>query len=139
MSPAASTVRTHACRIKLSGDGRWVSMSLSLREITADKQVIVSAENLEFDLVGLDEITNEFGLSNWQGGIISGARYAFRKLKAPLHQICIHELHGQLGSGDIGAISSAAAIGVARLLGSQAEFPLDLAGWKMAGCLGARP
>ena len=73
-------------------------------------------------------MARQYGVSNWQGGVISGARYAFRALKTPSRQVCLRELRGQLGSGDVWAISSAAALAVARLLGPPVEVALDQ-GW----------
>ena len=72
-----------------------------------------------------------YGLSNWQGGVISGARYAFRALKAPIQRACLHELRGQLSTCDVWAVSAAAALAVARLLDRSPEFRLDLGGWAM--------
>jgi hypothetical protein len=118
------------CRIKLTGEDRWVSLSLSLGELGSATRFVVSSEGLLYDLAGADDTARMYGLSNWQGGIISGARYAFRALRAPLQQVCIHELRGRLNSGDIWAVSSGAAIAVARLLARSPEFPLELNGWK---------
>ncbi|HKI37034.1 MAG TPA: hypothetical protein VKA46_34595 [Gemmataceae bacterium] len=118
-------------RIRLTGEGRWVSLSLSLGELAPTTRFLAISERLLYEMAGLDEVAQKYGLSNWQGGIISGARYAFRALKAPPQQVCIHELRGQLGSGDIWAVSSAAALAVARLLARPPAFPVDLAGWKM--------
>ncbi len=81
-------------------------------------------------MAGVDEAARQYGLVNWQGGVISGARYAFRALKAPIRQVCLHELRGRLGGGDVGAVSSAAALAVARLL-ARPEVPVDLGGWQI--------
>jgi hypothetical protein len=118
-------------RVRLTGEGRWVSLSLSLGEPDASARFLTVAERLWYEMKGLDEAAQKFGLSNWQGGIISGARYAFRALKVSPQQVHVHELRGQLGSGDIGALASAAAVAIARLLGRPAEFPVDLTGWKL--------
>jgi hypothetical protein len=119
------------CRIRLTGEGRWVSLSLSLGELTSTTRFFVTSERLLYEMAGVDGVARTYGLSNWQGGIISGARYAFRALKAPLQQVCLHELRGQLGSEDIPAVSHAAAVAVARLLARPGDMPLDLSGWKM--------
>ena len=118
------------CRIKLTGESRWVSLALSLDELGPAGRFVVNSDGLLFELAGADEMSRTYGLSNWQGGIISGARYAFRALKTPLQQVCMHELRGQLNSADIWAVSSATAIAVARLLARHPEFPLELGGWK---------
>jgi len=119
------------CRILLTGKGRWVSLSLSLGELTSTTRFLVISERLLYEMAGVDGVARTYGLPNWQGGIISGARYAFRALKAPLQQVCLHELRGQLGSEDIPAVSHAAAVAVARLLARPGDIPLDIGGWKM--------
>src|SRR5947209_5162951 len=118
------------CRAQLTGEGRWVSLALSLGDRASAKRFLVGAERLVYEIVGVDDLARQYGFLNWQGGVISGARYAFRALKAPIQQVCLHELRGQLGSGDVWAVSSAAALAVARLL-ARAEVPLDLGGWRM--------
>lgn len=117
------------CRIQLSGEGRWVSLALSLGDPLPSTRFLVRSDHLSYQMTGADEMAREYGLSNWQGGVISGARYAFRALKAPIQQICLHELRGQLNSGDVWAVSTAAALAVSRLLAHPAEFPLALNGW----------
>lgn len=119
------------CRIQLTGEGRWVSLALSLGDLASTQRFLVNSERLLYEMAGVDEMTRKYGLSNWQGGVISGARYAFRALKAPSQQVCLHELRGQLNSGDVWAVSSAASLAVARLLRRPPEFPLDLGGWAM--------
>ncbi len=119
------------CRIQLTGPDRWVSLALSLGELGPGARLLAMSERLVFEMAGVDEAAQKYGLSNWQGGILSGARYAFRALKAPVQQVRIHELRGQLGGGDVWAIASAAAVAVARLLEHPPEFPVDLAGWKI--------
>jgi hypothetical protein len=119
------------CRIQLTGQGRWVSLALSLGDLASATRFLVGAERLLYEMTGVDQVARKYGLSNWQGGVISGARYTFRALKAPIQQVCLHELRGQLSSGDVWAVSSAAALAVARLLDRPPEFPLDLGGWAM--------
>ncbi|MBI3467336.1 MAG: hypothetical protein HY000_30370 [Planctomycetes bacterium] len=119
------------CRVQLKGEGRWVSLSLSLGEFSPAPRFLAISEPFLYEIAGLDETAQTYNLANWQGGVISGARYAFRTLRAPLQQVRLHELRGQLSSGDIGAISSAAAAAVAQLLARQLDFAQDLAGWKI--------
>ncbi len=120
------------CRIQLTGDGRWVSLALSLGDVASSGRLVVAADRLLYEMAGVDEGARALGLAGWQGGVVSGARYAFRALKAPIKQIYLHELRGQLSAADVGAVSSAAALAVARLLARAPEFPLDLGGWAMA-------
>jgi hypothetical protein len=127
--PAANSVGVIG-RAQLTGEGRWVSLALSLGNLTLANRFLVSAEHLLYEVEGADELARQYGLLNWQGGVISGARYAFRALKAPTKQVCLHELRGRLGSGDVWAVSAAASLAVARLLG-RPEVPLDLGGWRM--------
>jgi len=129
MTLLASDDSKTICRIRLTKEGRWVSLALSLRELGSSARFLVNSEPFLYEMTGIDEEAQNYGLSNWQGGIISGVRYAFRALKASVQQVCLHELRGQLGSGDISAVSSAAAVAVARLLGRPANFPLEFAGW----------
>jgi hypothetical protein len=129
MTLLAANDRRVICRIQLTGEGRWVSLALSLGDLDSANRFLVDAERLPYEVAGVDEAAQKYGLSNWRGGVISGVRYAFRALKAPTHQVCLHELRGQLGSGDVWAVSSAAALAVARLLDRPPEFPLDLGGW----------
>lgn len=117
------------CRIQLTGEGRWFRLALSLGDLAPGSHFLIHSEPLLYEMAGVDEMARDYGLSNWQGGIISGARYAFRALKAPLQQVCLHELRGQLSSDDVGAVFSAAALAVARLLARPAEFPLNVSGW----------
>jgi hypothetical protein len=131
MTLLASNDSRTICQIQLSKEGRWVSLALSLGERGSSNRFLVSSAPFLYEMTGVDDAARNFGLSNWQGGIISGVRYAFRALKAPVQQVCIHELRGQLASGDIIAVSSAAAVALARLLGRPADFPLELAGWDM--------
>jgi hypothetical protein len=119
------------CRVQLSAEGRWIRLALSLGDLASGAPFLVRSEPLLFEMAGIDEMARGYGLSNWQGGVISGARYAFRALKVPLQQVCLHELRGQLGSDDVGAVSSAAALAVARLLARPGELPLNLDGWKI--------
>src|SRR4051794_32985323 len=130
MTLLAATDTRVICRIQLTGEGRWVSLALSLGNLASANRFLVSPEHLLYEMVGVDELARQYGLLNWQGGVISGARYAFRALKAPIQQVCLHELRGQLGSGDVWAISAAAALAVAQLLG-RPEVPLDLGGWRV--------
>jgi hypothetical protein len=116
------------CRIQLTRIDRWVSLALSLGDLAPGNRFLVGAERLLSEMSGNDETARMYGLLNWQGGVISGARYAFRALKAPLQQVCLHELRGHLGSADVWAVSCAAALGVARLL-ARPDLPLDLCGW----------
>jgi hypothetical protein len=117
------------CRVQLNAEGRWVRLALSLGDLASGAPFLVRWEPLLFEMVGIDEMAHEYGLANWQGGVISGARYAFRTLKVPLQQVCLHELRGELGSNDVGAVSSAAALAVARLLARPGELPLNFNGW----------
>jgi hypothetical protein len=71
-------------------------------------------------------LSSALGIAEWRE--VRGPD-AFRALKAPIQPVCLHELRGQLGSGDVWAVSAAAALAVARLLSRPAEFPLDLGGW----------
>jgi len=118
------------CRIQLTVEGRWISLALSLGDLASANRFLTLSERLLYEVAGVDELAGGYGLVNWQGGIISGARYAFRALKAPIQQVTLHELRWQLGSGDVCAVSAAAALVVARLLG-RPEVPLDLGGWKI--------
>ncbi len=128
MTLLATDDRRVICRIQLTGEGRWVSIALSLSDRAPDTQFLVSAES-SYEIAGVDDAARKYGLANWQGGIVSGARYAFRALKVPIRQVCLHELRGQLSSADVWAVSAAAALAVARLLDRPPEFPLDLGGW----------
>jgi len=129
MTLVTSNDSTVVCRIQRTGEGRWISLALSLGDFASASRFLVSSERLVYEIAGVDERARPYNLTSWQGGVISGARSAFRTLKAPLQQVCLHELRGQLGSGDVAAISAAAALAVARLLGHPAESPLDLGGW----------
>jgi hypothetical protein len=131
MTPLAPDEGRLVCRVQLTAEGRWVSIALSLDDLSPVNRFLTISERFSYELAGLDEPAREYTLSNWQGGVISGARYAFRALKAPPRQVRLHELRGQLGSGDVSAVSSAAAVAVARLLDRPAEFPLDLANWNV--------
>lgn len=126
------------CRIQLTGQGRWVSVALSLGELAPANRFLVGAEGLLYEMAAADEASHQYNLANWQGGVISGVRYAFRTLHAPLQQVCLHELRGQVGSSDVSAVAAAAALAVARLLG-RSEVPLDLGGWVLAEENGAAP
>ena len=119
------------CRIQLTGDGKWVSVALSLGDSESNSMLPVHSDGLLYEFIGVDEDARTYGLSNWQGGVVSGARYAFRALKAPMQQVCLHELRGQLGSNDVWAVSFATSLAVARLLDRPTEIPLELAGWAM--------
>lgn len=129
MTLLTKTVSQVVCRIQLTGEGRWLSLALSLGDLPSATPFLVRSDPLVYEMAGVDEMAREYGLSTWQGGVISGARYAFRALKVPIQQVCLHELRGELGSGDVGAVSAAAALAVARLLARPAEFALDLKGW----------
>jgi len=117
---------------QLSGEGRWVRLALSLADLTSANRFFVSAERLLYEMDGADYEAAHYGLPNWQGGIISGARYAFRAAKAPTKQVCLHELRGRLGSGDVWAVSAAASLAVAWLLGGP-KILVDLGGWRVDG------
>lgn len=130
MTLLAATDGRTICRIQLTGENRWVSLALSLGDIASTSRFLIAAERLVYEMAGVDEAARQYGFSNWQGGVISGARYAFRVLKAPIRQVRLHELRGELGSGDVWAVSSAAALAVAWVL-TRSEVPLDLGGWKM--------
>src|SRR5947209_20472954 len=101
MTPLAATDSRVICRVQLTGEGRWVSLALSLGDLASANRFLVGAERLLYEIAGVDEMARQYGFFNWQGGVISGARYAFRSLKAPIQQVCLHELRGQLGSGDV--------------------------------------
>ncbi len=130
MTPVATSNGTVLCRVQLTGPGRWVSLVLSLGNISSTSRFLATAEHLVYEMAGIDDEAHRYNLQNWQGGVISGARYAVRALKAPIQQIYLHELRGQLGSSDVWALSAAAALAAARLLGHP-ETPLDLGGWTM--------
>jgi hypothetical protein len=131
MTVLATNDNRTICRIQLTGEGRCVSLALSLGEIASTPRFLVISDRFLYDMAAFDEMAREYDLSNWQGGVVSGARYAFRALKAPIQQVCLHELRGQLSSGDVWTVSAAAALAVARLLARTPEFPLDLGGWAM--------
>jgi len=130
MTSASTTEPDLICRVCLTEEARWVSLSLSLGNLDATGRFLTVTEGISCELVGLDELSQGYTLRTWQGGVISGARYAFRALKSPPRQVRLHELSGQLGSGDIWAISSAAVVAVGRLL-DQPDVPVNLGGWKM--------
>lgn len=132
MTPLAANDVGVVCRVQLTGEGHRVSLALSLGDLSPVNRFLVIAESLLYEVEGADESARQYGLLNWQGGVVSGARYAFRALKAPTQQVCLHELRGRLSSADVWAISAAAALAVARLLGCP-EPPLDLGGWKVEG------
>ena len=130
MTPLAAKDVSGICRAHLTGEGRWVSLALSLGGLTSGNRFVVSAEHLLYEIEGADEQARQYDLLNWQGGVISGARYAFRALKAPTQQVCLRELRGRLSSGDVWAVSAAASLAVSRLLG-RPEVLLDLGGWEV--------
>ena len=72
------------CRIQLTGEGRWISLALSLEDLDSANRFLIPSEHLLYEMAGVDEGTRNYGVSNWQGGIISGARYAFRASKDPI-------------------------------------------------------
>jgi hypothetical protein len=118
------------CRAKLTREGHWVSLALSLADLSSANRFLVSAERLLYEMWGTDYEAAHYSLLNWQGGIISGARYTFRALKSPIKQVCLHEFRGRLGSEDVWAVSAAASLVVARLLG-RPEVPLELGDWQV--------
>jgi len=132
MTPLAANATGVIWQAQLSGEGRWVRLALSLGDLTSANRFLVSAERLLYEMEGADEQARQYGLLNWQGGVISGARYAFRAAKAPTKQVCLHELRGRLGSGDVWAVSAAASLAVAWLLGGP-KILVDLGGWRVDG------
>jgi hypothetical protein len=107
-----------------------VSLTLSLGSRDPAARLLTLSEGSSCELTGTDELSRGYTLRNWQGGIISGASYAFRTLGVPFQPLYLRELRGQLGCEDISALSFAAALAVARLL-DQPDPPLDLNGWKV--------
>ncbi len=137
MTLSAASDSTPICGVQLRGDGRWVRVALSLNNLAPTNQFLVGAEILRYQVTGADDAARAFGLFTWQGAVISGARYTFRALKSPIQQVRLHELSGELSSGDVWAVSCAAALAVARLLGRPAALPFDLRGWIMEDTHGA--
>ena len=80
-------------------------------------------------MAGVDEAARQYGLVNWQGGVISG-RGMPSAVESPHPAGLLARLRGRLGGGDVGAVSSAAALAVARLL-ARPEVPVDLGGWQI--------
>lgn len=119
------------CRIRLSKNAQSLIIKLSLEELPLGQFSLSVSDRFTFDVNGLDEQSRDYALSNWKGGIISGARYAFRILKAPVRQVRLHELRGHLGSEDVQILAAATSLAVARLLGKSDNFQIDLDGWNL--------
>lgn len=130
MTLLAANNTASICRIRLATDERWVRLTLSLGKPDAGNRLVI-ADHTPGAVAGHDEPASSYSPATWQGGVISGARYAFRSLAVPFQPIRLHEFSGQLGSDDLWAISAATALGVAQLLNRPATFPLDLQGWVM--------
>jgi hypothetical protein len=111
MTPFTANDAGVICRAQLTGEGRWVSLALSLADLTSANRFLVSAERLLYEMAGADYEAGQYGLLNWQGGI---------------------------SSGDVWAVSAAASLAVARLLG-RPEVPLDLGGWQVEEVRRAQP
>ena len=75
-----SSADKQICRIQLTDESRWISLALSLGDLPPNNRFVVSSENFLYAMESCDDLAKEYGLSNWQGGVISGARYAFRAL-----------------------------------------------------------
>ncbi len=55
MTPLATDDRRVICRIQLTGEGRWVSLALSLNDRAPVTQFLVSADDLRYEVAGADE------------------------------------------------------------------------------------
>ncbi len=118
------------CRVHLrhaSGE-RWASLGLSLRDDIDVGRFLVYSAHFLCEIDGLDEIAASYCLENWESGVISGATFAFRRLKQPLKRLLISELRGRLQSQDMDVLAQAAMIGVSTLSGQEVRRD-ELPGW----------
>ncbi|HVC95251.1 MAG TPA: hypothetical protein VND64_16265 [Pirellulales bacterium] len=119
-----------ACRVHFRHDSgeRWASLGFSLRDDVDEGRFLVYSAHFLCEIDRLDEIATSYCLENWESGVISGATFAFRRLKQPLKRLLISELRGRLQSQDMDVLALAAMIGVSALFGGDA--PRDgLPGW----------
>ncbi|HUY34345.1 MAG TPA: hypothetical protein VMV69_16485 [Pirellulales bacterium] len=99
-----------------------------MRDDVDEGRFLVYSGHFLCEVDGLDEIAASYCLENWESGVISGATFAFRRLKQPLKRLLISELRGRLRSQDMDVLALAAMIGVCTLSGG--VVPRDgLPGW----------
>lgn len=114
------------CRVRFATGGRRLSLTLSVADLRPGVGQVEIAPGVA---AGLDDPGRQ--LPGWRAGVISGARYAFRALGSPIRQVRVHEMGGRLGRSEVGAVASAAAVAVARLIGGELPALPDLAGWEV--------
>src|SRR4051794_27401439 len=87
-SPAAVPSLSGAtCRVELRRDDRWCRLVFDLREPHHGGAWVTDADGFRLALEPADELAASYTRANWESGIISGARFAFRKWKKPLQKL----------------------------------------------------
>jgi hypothetical protein len=118
-------------RVRLERSPHWLQLEIALDGAWEGGALLIYPDTRSVNLEGTDEISREYDLDAWQSSIMSGAFYAYRALKLPRRRLIDLRLQGSLGSEDMTALATAAALGVAKLLG--AELPdADLLEWTVS-------
>jgi hypothetical protein len=131
MSAPLPSTSAALCQVHFQrGDHRCL-LAFELREPYLGGAWVIDAPGFRLGIESADDLAASYTRRNWESGLISGARYAFRKLNRPLQRLGLHELTGLLGSDDMPALAHAAALGVATLLSAAESLPSppELEGW----------
>jgi hypothetical protein len=116
-------------RVRMDNQERWAQITLSLLEPFGGGQFLHYPEDFSCQIQGADDLAATYDLKNWESGVMSGAFYAFRRLKRPRVRILVSEMVGFLRSEDMPALALASTIGVTELLEADVS-PLQMPGWR---------
>jgi len=115
-------------RIELTNGERFLTLAVTGVEPTNSLKLAVFSSDAHYQVFGQDELSQSYDRSNWMSAIISGARYALRKLNIPLHRFTISEFVGKLHSEDMQVIAEATGQTIAAI--AHEELPtVELDGW----------
>jgi hypothetical protein len=117
-------------RVRLSKGDQRIDLHLALGDPYTGGPMAAFADGAVVALECVDDFSAGFTPSQWLSGVASGVRYGFRALGQPLRRVWVRELSGRLGETAMDALASAAALGVAQLLGGP-PLKTELAGWAL--------
>jgi hypothetical protein len=127
----SSPLSSSTVRVRLENSPRWFELEFCLDDEWLGGPFVVNRDAGAVSVEAADDRARTYDTQTWESGIASGAFYAFRTLERPRRRIALTGLRGLLGSEDMTALATAAALGVAKLLDRQLP-DVDIANWKIS-------
>src|SRR5438309_11183753 len=79
-------------RVRMAHQERWAQLAFALLDPFDGGKLLIYPEDFSCQIKGADELSATYNLRNWESGVMSGAFYAFRRMKRPRTRILVTEM-----------------------------------------------